>query len=347
MEWKWEVVTIEFITKLHRIVKHHDSIMVVVEKLTKEAHFIPVKTAHKGKNIAEMYLKEVVRLHGVPKEIVSNRDPKFTSKFWKGLFKGFGTNLNLSATYHPESDGKTKRTTRIIESMLRMYVMDQPSKWEDYIHLVEFSYNNGYHASLKMSPFETLYGKKCNTPVSWDNPTDREVVGPELLKGMEEKMEKIKKNLKAAQDRQKSYAYKNRVFKYFKVGEHVFFKVKAKRSFLRLGRFLKLLARYCGAFEILEKIEPVAYMLAFLASMRVHNVFHVSLLNKCVSDPNHIIDWNVIQVEHEEDFRVEPIRILDRKVKILRKKYIGPVKVQWSYYGHEDATWEHEENMRA
>jgi hypothetical protein len=113
------------------------------------------------------------------------------------LFKGFGTNLNLSTTYHTESCGKTERTNRIIEDMLRMYVMDQPSKWEDYIHLVEFAYNNGYQTSLKMSSFEALYGRKCNTPVSWDNPTDREIVGPYLLKEMEEQMEKIKKNLKA------------------------------------------------------------------------------------------------------------------------------------------------------
>jgi hypothetical protein len=134
--------------------------MKVVDKLTKSLHYIPVKTTHKEKSIADIYKRKFARLHGVPKAIVSERDPKFTSNFWKGLFKGFGTNLNLSTVYHLESDGKTKRTNKIIEDMLRMYVMDQPSKWEDYIHLVEFSYNNGYHASLKMSPFEALYGIK-------------------------------------------------------------------------------------------------------------------------------------------------------------------------------------------
>jgi hypothetical protein len=127
-------------------------------------------------------MKEVVRIDGVPKEIVSNRDPKFDSNFWKGLFKGFGTNLNLSRVYHPESNGKTKRTNRIIEDMLRMYVMDQPSKWEDCIHLVEFTYNNGNKASLKMILFESLYGRKCNTPVSWDNPTDKAVVWAKIVK---------------------------------------------------------------------------------------------------------------------------------------------------------------------
>jgi transposase InsO family protein len=137
--------------------------MVVVGKLTKEMYFIHVKTTHKEENIADIYMKEVARIHGVPKEVVLDRDSKFTSKFWQGLLKGFGTNLNLSMTYNPKSNGKIERTNRIIEYMLRMYVIYHPSKWEDYIHLVEFSYNNGYQASLKMSPFEALYDKKCNT----------------------------------------------------------------------------------------------------------------------------------------------------------------------------------------
>jgi hypothetical protein len=150
----------DFITGFPRTSKQHDAIMVVVDKLTKDAHFIPMKTTHKETNVADIYMREVACLHGIPKTIVSDRDPKFTSKFWKGLFKGFGTNLNFNTTYHPEYDGKTKRVNQVIEDMLRMYVMEKPSKWEDYLHLVEFSYNNGYQASLKMSPFEALYGRK-------------------------------------------------------------------------------------------------------------------------------------------------------------------------------------------
>jgi hypothetical protein len=136
--------------------KKHDSIMVVVDKLTKATYFIPVKDTHKETNIAKIYMQEVSRLHGVHEAIVSDKYPKFTSIFWKYLFKGFRINLNLSTMYHPESDEKTKRTNRIIEDMIIMYVMDEPSKWEYYIHLVEFSYNNGYQASLKMSLFEAL-----------------------------------------------------------------------------------------------------------------------------------------------------------------------------------------------
>jgi transposase InsO family protein len=111
-------------------------------------------------NIAEIYMREIARLHGIPRTIVLDRDTKFTSNLWSGLFKGFRTNLNFSTTYHPQSDGQTERVNRVIEDMLRMYVMDKTSKWEDYLHLVEFTYNNGYQDSLRMSPFEALYGRK-------------------------------------------------------------------------------------------------------------------------------------------------------------------------------------------
>jgi transposase InsO family protein len=141
---------------------------------------------HTTTNIAEIYMREIARLHGIPKKILSDRDTKFTSNFRRGLFKGFGTNLNFSTTYHLQSDGQTERVNQVIEDMLRMYVMDKPSKWEDYLHLVEFAYNNGYQASSKMSPFEALYGRKCNTQVSWNNPTNRVVLGSELLKDMED-----------------------------------------------------------------------------------------------------------------------------------------------------------------
>ena len=164
-EWKGEVVTMDFIARFPRTGKLHDSIMVVVDKLTKDAHFIPLKTTHKATDV-DIFMKEVERLDEIPKTIVSDRDPKFTLNFWKGLFRGFGMNLNFSTTYHPESDGQIERVNIVIEDILRMSMMEKPSRWEDYLHLVEFAYNNGYHASLKMSPFEALYGIKCNTPIS-------------------------------------------------------------------------------------------------------------------------------------------------------------------------------------
>jgi hypothetical protein len=150
----------DFITGFPRTGKRHDLIMVVVDKLTKDAHFIPLKTTHKATDVANIFMKEVARLHIIPKMIVFDRDPKFTSNLWKGLFKGFKTNLNFSTTYHHEIDGQTERVNRVIEDMLRMYVMDKPSKFEDYLHLVEFTYNNGYQESLKMSSFEALYDRR-------------------------------------------------------------------------------------------------------------------------------------------------------------------------------------------
>src|SRR5713226_4590709 len=128
--------------------------MVLVDRLTKEAHFILVKSTHETDDIAKIFMKEIFKLHGLPKAIVSDRDVKFTSNFWKGLFAYLGTKLNFSTAYHPQIDGKTERVNQVLEDMLRMYVMDKPTKWQDYLHLVEFSYNNGQQASLGMSLYE-------------------------------------------------------------------------------------------------------------------------------------------------------------------------------------------------
>jgi hypothetical protein len=147
----------DFITKLPRTTKQHDSIMVVVEKLTKVVHFILVKSTHKVADIVDIYMREIYMLHGVSKRIVFDIDPNLTSNFWKGIFKGFGTNMNFSTTYHPESDGKTQRVNQVIEYVLRIYVMEKLMQWEKYLPLVDFYYNNRYQTSLNMSPFESLY----------------------------------------------------------------------------------------------------------------------------------------------------------------------------------------------
>jgi hypothetical protein len=143
--------------------------------------------------------------------------------------------------------------------------------------------------------------------VRWENPTNRVVLGPEFLKEMEDQMVKIKHNLKEAQDRQKFYADKNRTTREFKVGEHVLLKVKPKKSSLKLGICTKLVAKFYGPFEIFDRIGPVAYMLVFPASMNVHNIFHISFIKKYVHDPNHVINWHLIQVEIEGDFQVQPV----------------------------------------
>ena len=174
-----------FITGLPKSSKKNDSIMVVVDKLSKATHFIPVKSIYKAINIEKIFMKEILRLCGIPKVIISDRDVQFTRKFWKDLFKGLDTQLNFNVAYHPQTDGKTKRTNQILEDMLIMYVIERPGKWEEYLYLVEFSYNNHYQASTKLAPFEILYGKKCNTLDSWSNLVNRLMIGTNMLKDME------------------------------------------------------------------------------------------------------------------------------------------------------------------
>jgi hypothetical protein len=188
--------------------------------------------------------------------------------------------------------------------MICMYVITKPSKWKDYLHLVEFAYNNGYQTSAKMSPFEILYGNKCMNPISWDNPVDRIMVGPEMLQEMEIMVKKVQHNLKEAQDRHKRYADHKRRHLEFQVGDHVYLKVKAHKSSLNLGNCAKLASRFFGPFDILARIGSVAYQLALPTNLKIHNVFHVSLLNNYVHGPTHMIDWNFVQVEPEGKFQV-------------------------------------------
>eukprot|EP00253_Pinus_taeda_P012641 PITA_12641 len=345
-EWKWEIISMDFITGLPKTKKGNDSIMVVVDKLSKAAHFIPVQSTYRAPQIAHVFMQNVFRLHGLPKVIISDRDVKFTSAFWRTLFADLGTQLNFSTAYHPQTDGQTERVNQVVEDMLRAFVMQQPTLWEEYLHLVEFSYNNGYHTSTQMSPFEVMYGRKCRTPINWGGPEDKLNLGPEMLKEMEEMVKKVRMNLKAAQDRQKNFADRKRRFKEYQVGDHVYIRIQTKRSTLQWSGCAKLAPRYCGPFQILARIGPVAYQLALPSHIRVHNVFHVSILKKYVYDPRHVIQWQDIQVEPEGEVLVEPLNILDRREVQLRKRAITQVKVQWRHYGPEEATWEDEELMR-
>eukprot|EP00253_Pinus_taeda_P016605 PITA_16605 len=288
-EWKWEIISMDFITGLPKTKRNNDSIFVVVDKLSKTAHFIPVQSTYRAAQIAHIFMQNVFKLHGLPKTIISDRDVKFTSAFWKTLFVELGTQLNFSTAYHPQTDGQTERVNQMVEDMLRAYVMQQPTRWEDYLHLVEFAHNNSYHTSTQMSPFEVMYGRKCRTPTSWGGPDDKLSLGPEMLKEMEDMVKRVRVNLKAAQDRQKNFADQKRRFKEFQIGDHVYIRIQAKRSTLQWSGCAKLAPRYCGPFQILARVGPVAYQLALPSHIRVHNVFHVSVLKKYVYDPKHVI----------------------------------------------------------
>eukprot|EP00253_Pinus_taeda_P023153 PITA_23153 len=345
-EWKWETISMDFITRLPKTKRNNDSIMVVVDKLSNAAHFIPVQSTYKAAKIAHIFMQNVFKLHGLPKTIISNRDVKFTSTFWKTLFAEFETQLNFSTAYHPQTDGQTERVNQVVEYMLRAYVMQQPMLWEEYLHLVEFAYNNGYHTSTQMSPFEVLYSRKCRTPSSWGGPEDRMSLGPEMLKEMEDMVKRVRANLKAAQDRQKNFADWKRRFKEYQVGDHVYMRIQVKKSALQWSGCAKLAPRYCGPFQVLARIGPVAYQLVLPSHIQVHNVFHVSVLKKYVYDPRHVIRWQDIQVEPEGEVLVEPLSILDRREVQLRRRAITQVKLQWRHFGPEETTWEDEALMK-
>ncbi|GJV43947.1 putative reverse transcriptase domain-containing protein [Tanacetum coccineum] len=182
--WKWERITMDFVTKLPKTSSGHDTIWVIVDRLTKSAHFIPTKATYSMETLTRLYIKEIVSRHGVPISIISDRDSHFTSRFWQSMQNALGTQLDMSTAYHPETDGQSERTIQTLEDMLRACVIDFGKGWERHLPLVEFSYNNSYHASIKAAPFEALYGRKCRSPVCWAEVGDHVMLKVSPQKGV-------------------------------------------------------------------------------------------------------------------------------------------------------------------
>ncbi|GJV20227.1 putative nucleotidyltransferase, ribonuclease H [Tanacetum coccineum] len=177
-EWKWEKITMDFITKLPKTAAGFDSIWVIVDRLTKSAHFLPMRETDSTEKLTRLYMKEIVARHGIPVSIISDRDSHFTSRVWKSLHKALGTQLNLSTAYHPQTDGQSERTIQTLEDMLRACVIDFGNGWDRHLPLVKFPYNNSYHMSIKAAPFEALYGRKCRLPICWAELGEAQLTGP-------------------------------------------------------------------------------------------------------------------------------------------------------------------------
>ena len=208
-----------------------------------------------------------------------NRDPRFTTHFWKSFQKAMGTWLTMSTTFHPQTDGQSERTIQVLEDMLRACVLDHKGNWEEHLPLVEFTYNNSYQVSIQMAPYEALYGRPCRSPLCWTEVGESSITGPDLIRDTFEKVSLIRQRLLTAQSQQKSYADVRRRPIVFEVGDHIFLKEMPKRGVVRFGKRGKLSPRFIGPFEILERIGTVAYRLALPPSMSgVHEVFHVSML---------------------------------------------------------------------
>nr|GEU44753.1 putative reverse transcriptase domain-containing protein [Tanacetum cinerariifolium] len=260
-------------------------------------------------------LLEVVSKHEVPVSIISNRDGKFTSHFWKSLNKALGTRLDMSTAYHPKTDGQSERTIQTLEDMLRACLLEFGKGWDKHLLLVVFSYNNSYHTNIKTAPFEALYGRKCRSPICWAEVRDRQLTGPEIIHETAEKIVQIKSRIQAVHDRQKSYADLN--------------------------------PRYIGPFKILAKVGTVAYRLELSEQLsRVHSTFHVSKLKKCMTDEPLAIPLDEIQVDDKLNFIEEPIEIMDREVKRLKQSRIPIVKVRWNSRRGPEFTWEREDQMQ-
>ncbi|GJY97424.1 putative reverse transcriptase domain-containing protein [Tanacetum coccineum] len=317
-EWKWENITMDFITKLPRTRNGHDAIWVVVDRLTKLTHFLAIRKDYSTEKLERLYTDEIVAHHGVSVSIILDRDAQFTSRLWKTFQKALGTRLDMSTTYHPQTDGQSERTIQT------------------------------YHTSIRCAPFEALYGRKCRSPVLWAEIGEGSFFRPELVQEMTDKVVVIKEKLKAARDRQKSYADNRGKSLEFEVGDRVMLKVSPWKGVVHFGKKDKLAPRYVGPFEILERINPITYRLRLFEELSgVHDTFHVSNLKKCLANASLHVPLDEIMVDKTLRFVEEPVEIIDREIKSLKRSKISLVKVRWNSKCGPEFIWECEDYMKS
>nr|GEY73777.1 putative reverse transcriptase domain-containing protein [Tanacetum cinerariifolium] len=276
----------------------------------------PIRETDPIDKLARIYLKDVVTRHGIPISIISNRDLRFASNFWRSLQNALGTRLDMSTVYHPETDSQSERTYQTLEDMLRSCAIDFGKGWINHLPLVEFLYNNSYHATIKAAPFEALYGQKCISPNCWTEVGEAQIRGPELIQETTEKIVQIKQGMQAAR-------------------------------VVRFGKLGKLNPRYVGPFKVLERVGDVAYKLDLHKELsKVHNTFHVSNLKKCHVDEPLAVPLDGLHFDDKLHFVEEPVEIMDREVKRLKRSRIPLVKVQWNSKRGPAFTWEREDQFR-
>ncbi|WVZ52029.1 hypothetical protein U9M48_003124 [Paspalum notatum var. saurae] len=276
--------------------------------------------------------REIAKYVSEYDNITSDRGSLFVSRFWEQLQIALGTNLIHSSAYHPQTSGQVERVNQILEDMLRACALTYSTKWDECLPLAEFAYNNSYQKSLKMAPFEALYGRRCITPLNRSEPGERITFGP---------------NLVTQAKGHKSYSDKRRRPLTFEERDHVYLRVSPMKGVHWFGVKGKLAPRYVGPFKITERCESVAYQLELPPHLAaVHDVFHVSQLKRCLRVPEEVVDTSQILVEPDLTYEEQPIMILDQKQRSTRQRTINFYEVQWSNHFEEEATWEQEEFLQ-
>jgi Tfp pilus assembly protein PilZ len=256
--------------------------------------------------------------------------------------------LKFSSAFHPQTDGQTESTNQILEDMLRACALQDKIIWDKRLPYAEFSYNNSYQASLKMSPFEAHYGRNCRTPLHWDQPGERQVFGLDILLEAEENIRMVRENLNAAQSRQRSYVDTRRRELNFEVGDYVYLKVSSIRETKRIGVKGKLAPRYIGPYQIQARHGEVAYQLSLLENLSaVHDVFHVSQLKKCLRVPEEQFLAEDLEVQEDLTYIEKPTQILETVDRVTRRSTVRMCKVKWGHHSEEEATWEREDELKA
>ncbi|KAK2367199.1 hypothetical protein QL285_080510 [Trifolium repens] len=335
----WEDVAMDFITGLP--VSHgYTTIMVVVDRLTKYAHFVPMKTDYTSRSVAEAFMNNIVKLHGMPKSIVSDWDKVFTSAFWQQLFKLQGTSLAMSSAYHPQTDGQTDVLNKGLELFLRCFSFHNPKSWYKAIAWAEFWYNTAFQTSIGMTPFKALYGRDPPHITRYQHhPGDTPTLQEELME-RDRILQQLKSNLERAQQYMKKQADKHRRDVNFQIGELVLVELQPYRqNSVVLRKNHKLGMRYFGPFEIIARIGNVAYKLKLPDHAKIHPVFHVSQLKqfKGVSAERYI---PLPLTMSESGPIIHPMEVLDARTIMRGTQKINQVLVQWDQLPAAEATWE-------
>jgi hypothetical protein len=338
----WEEVSMDFITGLPKS-EGKNVIMVIVDRLTKYAHFCALSHPFKASTVTTAFMETVQKLHGSPKIIVSDRDPIFTGHFWTELFSCLGTQLAHSSSYHPQSDGQTEIVNKCLEGYLRCFVSDKQAQWFKWLPLVEWWYNTSFHTATKMTPFMALYGYHPPSITSSLKEKSKVQAVEDHIENQQQVLQILKDNLTMAQNRMKQQADQHRSERSFEVGDWVFLRLQPYKqmSLKQAKKDNKLSPKYYGPYKVLQKIGTMAYKLELPASSRVHPVFHVSCLKKVIGDK---IPVQTILPELDEEGKMilEPEAITDTRIRQLRNRSISEYLIKWRKLPAEDSTWEDE-----